>query len=107
MSPFATTAAPGGNTSPDMESLKKAARTILWNVGIDYSPNKIARLCVTFRDRVEGNGFAFFDFLANSVRLSEQQRRDALADPDVRRVISWADPTGETAVRNVIRERGF
>lgn len=98
-------AASDGMTSSDMEALKAAARTILWNVGIDYSPNKIARLCLRFRDRVERNGFGFFDFLANSVALSAQQRRAALSNPDVARAISYADPTGETAVANVMRER--
>ncbi|HMM93980.1 hypothetical protein [Phycicoccus sp.] len=89
-----------------MEALKATARTILWNVGIDYGPNKIARLCLRFKGRVERNGFAFFDFLANAVQLDAQQRRAGLANPEIARVISYADPTGETAARNVDRERG-
>lgn len=31
-----------------IEDLKVAARTILWNVGIDYGPNRINRLCKTY-----------------------------------------------------------
>jgi len=97
------TAAPGVTTSPDLEGLKQTARTILWNVGIDYGPNKINRLAVTFARRVERNGFAFFDFLANAVQLDAETRRRALANPDIQRVISYSDPTGETAVNNVMR----
>lgn len=68
---------------------------------------KVNRLVQTFETRVERNGFAFFDFLANSVQLSAQQRRLALADPDVQRVIAYSDPTGESAVGNVMKERGW
>ena len=93
------------SAGPEMESLKATARTILWNCGFEYGPHKINRLCVTFAKRVERNGFAFFDFLANAVQLDAQQRRAALANPDIARVISYADPTGETAVRNVLAER--
>lgn len=100
---LSASAAPGVTASPDLEGLKASARTILWNCGIDYGVNKINRLVVTFSDRVQGNGFAFFDFLANSIQLDAETRRSALANPDVQRVISYADPTGETAVANVMR----
>lgn len=91
-------------TGTEIENLKATARTILHNCGIEYGPNKINRLCTRFAERVERNGFAFFTFIANAVHLSAEQRRGALADPDIARVISWADPTGETAVNNVLRE---
>lgn len=87
----------------ETERLKSAARTILWNVGIEYGPNKINRLVVTFSRRVERNGFEFFDFLANAVQLDAATRRRALAAPDVQRVIQWADKTGEDATRNLDR----
>lgn len=67
------------------------------------SPSKVSRLVRTFKDRVEGNGFAFEAFLANSVQLTAAQRRQALAHPDIAKVISYADPVGEQAVRNVLR----
>lgn len=85
------------------EALKAAAATILTNCGFNYGPNRINRLVMAFRKRVEGNGFAFFDFLANSVQLDVEARRRALANPDIQRVISYSDPTGETAVANVMR----
>ena len=65
---------------------------------------RVTRLVRQFQSRVERNGFAFFDFLANSVQLDSATRRRALADPDIQRVISYMDPTGETAVRNVMKE---
>jgi hypothetical protein len=55
---------------------------------------------------VESNGLAFEEFLANSVQLTAEQRRRALANPDIARVIAYADPTGEAAVNNVLRDDG-
>lgn len=90
-----------------LEDLKVAARAILWNCGIDYGPSKIHRLCCQFVNRVQGNGFDFFDFIANKVQLTAEDRRRALVNPDVQRVIAYADPTGEIAVDRVNRERGY
>lgn len=67
------------------------------------SPSKVSRLVREFKHRVEKNGFPFEAFLVNTVQLTEQQRRQIAANPDVARVISYADPTGETAVNNAMR----
>ena len=91
------------NSVSGMEDLKSAAQIILWNCGVPYGPNRIYRLCAEFVERVQGNGFDFFDFLANKVALSVEERRRALADPEVQRVISYADPTGEAAVARAMR----
>jgi len=82
------------------------AHVVLANCGVSTTPAKVRRMVQTFQQRVERNGFAFFDFLANSVQLDSATRRRALADPDIQRVIAYADPTGETAVRNVMKEAG-
>lgn len=89
----------------DIEDLKVAASAVLWNCGIDYGPSKIHRLCCQFVNRVQHNGFSFFDFIANKVELTAEQQRSALSDPDVARAIAYADPTGEAAVNNVMRGR--
>lgn len=87
----------------DVETLIRDAHVILTNCGVAMSPSKVSRLARAFKTRVERNGFAFFDFLANAVQLDEQQRREALANPEIARVIGYADPTGETAVAHVMR----
>lgn len=99
----AAVAASGGITSA--EELLQAARVILDNCGVPMSHSKLSRLVRAFSGRVERNGFAFFDFLANAVVLTVEQRRTALANPDIQRVISYSDPTGETAVANVMQAR--
>lgn len=112
MSPPAATAvtAVGGHTSAEAkkgqtEELIRDARAILTNCGVIMGQSRISRLVRQFEHRVERNGFAFFDFLANSVQLDADTRRRALANPDVQRVIAYADPTGETAVAHVMKER--
>lgn len=87
------------------EVLIQRAHLILDACGYPMGPNKVVRLVRQFRHRVEDNGYAFFDFLANAMRLSDEQRRRALADPEIARVIAYADPTGETAVNHVMREQ--
>lgn len=80
-----------------------AAHAILDGCGYEMGPNKVSRLVRRFETRVVHNGWDFFDFLANAVLLDADQRRQALRDPDIVRAISYADPTGETAVKNVLR----
>lgn len=66
-------------------------------------PNKVARLVRRYLETVARNGWSLFDYLATAVRLDAEQRRRALLHPDIARVIAYADPTGETAVGNVMR----
>lgn len=87
------------------DALINTAHLILANVGYPMSPTKVQRLVSTFERRVQGNGFSFFEFIANSVALSADQRRAALSNPDIASAIAYPDPTGETAVNNVMRNR--
>ncbi|MCV7176766.1 hypothetical protein [Mycolicibacterium sphagni] len=93
--------ATGGSTST--ETLIKHAHKLLTNCGICMSPAKVSRLVREFKHRVERNGFPFEAFLVNSVDMTNQQRLNALADPEIARVISYLDPTGELAVMKVLR----
>jgi hypothetical protein len=93
--------ASGGSTST--ESLVRAAHLILGNWGITMSPSKVSRLVRDYRRNVADNGYPFFSFLATAVQLSDEQKRSALMNPEIARAISYADPTGETAVSNVLR----
>lgn len=99
-------ARPGVATSPTKDELIRGARLILDNCGIMLGNNKIVRLVLRFLDRApNGSGHMFFLFLTNAVQMSVEQKRSAAMNPDVIRWISYNDPTGETAVGNVMRER--
>jgi hypothetical protein len=99
----------GGTISAEATSQTEQAirvtHTILANCGVVMSPSKVSRLVRLYQSRVAANGWTFLDFLANKVALSVQQYRRVLADPDMARVIVYLDPTGETAVNNVLREQ--
>ena len=110
MSPPAATAAsarPAGSwnsgTGQARDALINTAHLILTNVGYSMSATKVQRLVSTFERRVQNNGFSFFEFIANSVAMSAGQRREALLNPEIARAISYADPTGEMAVTNIMR----
>lgn len=95
----------GGSTSPSTNNLVNAARLILDNCGIAFSTNKIVRLVIQFnRAMPNANGHAFFLYLTNAVQMSEAQKVSALSNPDIARCIAYADPTGEAAVNNVMRQ---
>lgn len=96
----------GVSTSPSLEDLKAFALQVFQNIGASFGPNKAYKLAAQFARRMpNGNGYAFFLFLTNAVQMSEAQKRRALADPNIARAISYADPTGEKAVENVMRGR--
>lgn len=96
--------APGGSTST--EALIKHAHKLLRNCGVRMSPSKVSRLVRDFKRQVEQNSFPFEAFLVTAVQLTADQRRLALANPDIARVISYADPTGEKAVNRALRAGG-
>lgn len=97
---------PATDGTTSVEGRIRAARVVLDNCGHRMSQSKLSRLIRTYTARVEANGFSFFDYLANAIVLDAQERRRLLDNPDVARVIAYSDPTGETAVSRVMRERG-
>jgi hypothetical protein len=94
----------GGSATPTKNHLIAAARLILDNCGIPFSNSRIYRLVIGFLSKwPNASGFLFFQHLASVVQMSEAQKRAAMSNPDIARAISYCDPTGETAVNNVLR----
>lgn len=87
------------------ETLLRDASRLLEACGIVRSGAWMNR---TVRDymsaRVEG--LPFGTFLAARVEMNAHQRRILAERADLRYLLTYADPTGETAVRNVMREVG-
>ena len=109
MTALAGTLTSGGTTSAEAtgqtEKLLRVAHVVLDNCGLAMSASKVSRLVRNYEAQVAGNGWTFFDFLANRICLDAERRRLLLLNPEVARVISYADPTGETAVNRVLRGR--
>lgn len=102
---LATAPQTSGGTMSAEERYNRVANAILDATGYALGRSKVRRIVREFTARVERNGFAFFEFFSNALLLDADTRRRALLDPDVARTISYADPTGEDAVRNVMRAR--
>jgi len=89
-------------TSADPEALIREANELLTWWGIDMSHNRVVKHVRRYAREVVG--FSFFDYFANAVQADEQTRRTAVANSELAKVITYADPTGERASRNVDRE---
>ena len=87
------------------DQLIRQTLVVMSNCGVDVSPSKVARLVRAYKYRVAAMGFSFESFIANQLELSAIQQQ-VVAD-ELRKVVAYSDPTGETAVHNVKQERGF
>lgn len=86
--------------APTVESLIRDTSAVLERIGVSMAPSKVIRLCRDYINIVANKDIAFVDYLANAVTLNASQRR--AFDEEYYR-LTHADPTGETAVRNVMR----
>lgn len=93
-----------GPAGASTEDLVRDARRILDACGVVMSPSRVSRLVRSYEQEVRAKGVPFALFLLNSVHLSAARRVELLADPEMRRAVAYADPTGEQAVRNVLRD---
>jgi len=93
----------GVTASPSQQELACAARRLVDASGLYLGQNKILRLALKFKAYApQGDTPAFLRWFANEVNLNaEQRRRAARVNPEIARVISYADPTGEAAVNNI------
>ena len=89
------------------ENLKAEARRLLDACGVPATPNWVNRVVVRYLQSVAPTGFPFGPWLVAQVELTREQRVAALNDPEVRYCLDYSDPTGETAVRNVMRRHGL
>jgi hypothetical protein len=87
---------------PDRDRLIAAAHTVLSNCGFKSSASRVSRLVRDYERHAQGYGYDFGGFVANSVAAHGDRRRAVVAH-ELRRVVSYSDPTGEAAVRHVLR----
>jgi hypothetical protein len=98
---------PGGTTTRNaltgqqIEMVTRAAHKALAERGEQIGPSKIARVIRRFGHALNRSRMTFHEFLCNEAN----RPRLLLQDPELVRVIAYLDPTGETAVNNVLRQR--
>ena len=88
---------------PTVEALLRHTHAVIANTSVRMSPSKVTRLCRDYVNLVAGKGVPFGAYLANAVVLDAAERRTF---DELYYRLSHADPTGESAARNVDRERG-
>lgn len=82
--------------------LKADALRILANCGVPARPHWVNRTVCRYLQRVAHTGYPFGAWLVAQIQLTSEQRREAMRHPDVAYFLCYSDPTGETAVRNVM-----
>jgi hypothetical protein len=95
------------STEANTQTLCRHAHVIAAAAGIDIGPSKVSKLVRRYETQVAHNGWPFWHFVANALLLTAEQRAQLVVDPELSRVISYLDRTGEEAVRQVMRERGY
>lgn len=83
-----------GTSVPNVETLIRDTHTTLNKFGVRLSPSKVTRACRDYVNLIAGKGPTFGQYLANIVRLDQEQAR---AVNSAYRRLTYADPTGETA----------
>ncbi len=90
----------GDQARLDPDRLIRETHAVFNRCGVSVSPGRVIKLVRTYVRRAQGDGVVFADYLAQ-VAVGEHQRR--LVADELRRVTAYVDPTGESAVNNVVR----
>lgn len=85
-------------------SLREQIRAFLESAGLARSNSWVHRVSRDYaRTAIDGTPIGMF--IATRIALNPAERREIAQRADLRYLLSYADPTGETASRNVDRER--
>lgn len=88
------------------DDLIRDANLLMQACGLVRSRSWVSRTVRTYL-RSTVRGLPFGQVLASELELNARQRADMMARSEFRYVLEYRDPTGETAVARVMRERGL
>lgn len=91
----------GDQACPDKAALIRETHAVFARFGVRVSHDRVIKLVGTYIRRVRPNGYDFAEYIATQVAMTEVERQ--LVADELRKVITYADPTGERAVNNVRR----
>ena len=97
--------APEGEAT-EGKSLCDRIRDFLSFAGLERTESWVKRVSHDYA-RVAIPGTPIDVFIATRIAMSPAERRRLAERSDLRYLLSYADPTGETAIRHVMKERGF
>ncbi|MBB2894575.1 hypothetical protein [Flexivirga oryzae] len=81
-----------------VEALIRQTHALVENSSVRLSPSKVVRLCRDYVNLVADKGVSFGEYLANVVALDRVQRAQF---DEVYYRLTYSDPTGEAAWRNI------
>ncbi|GAA3667109.1 hypothetical protein FB459_1266 [Yimella lutea] len=87
-------------TVPTVETLTRETHGMLERTGVRLSPSRVGRLCRDYVNIVATKGVSFGAYLANAVALTGATQHEF---DSVYYRLCYSDPTGESAVRRVLR----
>jgi len=93
------------STPDEISKIVSQAGRVLEACGIVRSPSWLSRTVRSYMRHAAPKGLTFGAWLVTQVQLGEEHRRRVLSDPELRYVLVYSDPTGESAVRNAMRAR--
>lgn len=86
-------------TQVKTEALVRFANDLMDRIGANRSQSWVSR---QVRNYVKSGRGLFGPYLLKRLQISDERRE---RDPELAYLLAYADPTGETAVRNVMREQ--
>jgi hypothetical protein len=101
---FATAAAGVSTSPPQTKELLAFVREFVAHYELPWGANRHNRIVVKFTQHFSaGSWLMFWHHLHNEINSSADRAIAARALRDLHTVITYADPTGEQAVRNIMR----
>lgn len=91
-------------TAVTPETLIRDTHALMAQAGVRRSANWVTKVVRAYL-RSPMRGLPFGHYLARRLELSAPERAALYAPSDLRYVLDYTDPTGETAVRNVMAAR--
>lgn len=88
-------------TREQLQHVIAAAHKALVASDIEIGPSRVARLVHRFKHALRKSRMTFHEFLTDEANRD----RIMMKDPELARVLSYADPTGERATNNVMRQQ--
>lgn len=86
-----------------LDLVTRAAHAAMVASGLQITPMKTKRIVRRFEQALRRARVTFHQFLESEANRD----RVHMIDPSLSKVIAYMDRTGETAVKNVMRQRGF
>lgn len=107
MNPFAAAATGLSTRPPSKNELLSFTRRFVTGQMLPWGPAKVLKVVLRFQQNFpNGSWLMYWNFLGGEIAKIADRRAACRAVKDLHKFISYLDPTGDEAVRNVMRDKG-